>query len=94
MYYLEGNLNVADVNDFIERAGSAPQEFFDEWGIVEQNIYGGVDQNVVTIINAYKTLEEAQKHKAQLDSPQSKKNHKQIGVESFETWIFERRVAR
>jgi len=42
----------------------------------------------------FSSLEETQKHKAEIDSPQSRENHKKLGVESFETWIVERRVAR
>lgn len=95
MFYLVSTLTVADVDAFIEGAGSAPQEFLDEWGIIENNIYRGVDQNIAIIVNAYKTLEEAQKHKAELETPQSKAAHEeQMGVKSYDIWIVERRVAR
>lgn len=94
MFYLIGTITIADVDAFIAGAGSMPQEYLDESGVVEQNIYGSVDQNVVIIVNAYKTLEEAQNHKADIDSPQSWENHKQMGVESFDSWIVENRVAR
>lgn len=94
MFYLMGTMTVADVDAFIAGVESMPQEYLDESGVVEQNIYGGADQNVVIIVNAYETLEECQKHKADIDSPESAEMHKQMGVDSFDSWIVERRVAR
>jgi len=99
MVYLVGTLTVADVDGFIEGAKSYAQEHNyaqehqNEFGVVEHYIYRGVDQNIVIIVNAYKTLEEAQKHKAYIESPELKAGHKQMGVQSFDIWIVEKRVA-
>ena len=93
MFYLVGNLTVADADEFIEGAKSWAQDHGDEWGMVESTHYRGVDKNIVIIINAYKTLEEAQKHKADIEAPHMQAGHEQMGVKSFATWITERRVA-
>lgn len=99
MFYLVGNLTVADADGFIEGAKSYAQEHNyaqehqNEFGVVEHDIYRGVDQNIVIIVNAYKTLEEAQKHKVIIESPENVAGHEQMGVNSVDMWITERRIA-
>ncbi len=99
MFYLIGNLTVADVDGFIEGAKAYAQEHNyaqehqNEFGVAEHYIYRGVDQNVVIIVNGYKTREEAQKHKAGIEAPHMQAGHEQMGVKSMDMWITERPVA-
>lgn len=92
MYYLVSNLNVTDVDGFIEGATSWAQEHGNEWGLIENAYYRNVDQNNVIIVNGYKTLEDAQKHKSFVDAPENQEGHKQMGIKSFEAWVTEKRV--
>ena len=89
MFTLISTLNVADADAFIAGAKSAPPEYLESFGVAEQTLYRGVGQNVVIIANAYKTVEDAQKHKAMLESPDSAAQMKQMGVESFDLWLTE-----
>lgn len=98
MYYLASTLDVADPDGFIEgvkaytREANFAQEDQNEWGVVEHEIYRGVDQNIVIIVNGYKTLEAAQKHQAHIGSPETREVHAQMGVKSYELWLTEKRV--
>ncbi len=95
MFYLVSTLNCADADAFIKSVGALPQEFLDEWGIAENNVYRSVDENVAIIVNGYKTLEAAQKHQAELDKPELRAQHKeQLGVDSYDLLLVDRRVAR
>ena len=89
MYTLISSITVADVDMFVTGAKSQPQEHLDQWGVVNNTIYRSVDQNVVIIVNTYLTLEEAQKHKADLESPEMKAGLEQMGVSSFDVWLVE-----
>lgn len=99
MYYLVGTLDVAEPDSFIEGAKAYAQETGyaqednNQFDVAEHYIYRCVDQNIVIIINGYKTLEAAQKHQAYIDSPELKEGHEQMGVKSYEMWITEKRVA-
>jgi hypothetical protein len=90
MFTLISSITVSDVDMFVAGAKSQPQEHFDQWGVVENNIYRSVDQNVAIIINTYNTLEEAQKHKSDLESPEMKAGLEQMGVSSFDLWLVEK----
>lgn len=99
MYYLVSPITVADVDGFIEgdklyaQERNYGQEHDNEWGVVEHNLYRDVDQDIVIIVNAYKTLEEAQKHKAVIEAPENMAGLEQMGIKSFDLWLVEQRVA-
>ncbi|MBZ0293057.1 MAG: hypothetical protein K8L99_10885 [Anaerolineae bacterium] len=89
MYTFFGSMIVPDTKAFIEMAKSMPKEHLDEFGVVEQTIYLA-DENRVMIVNTYNTLEEAQKHKANIESPEVEAQMKQMGVQlPMDLWIAE-----
>lgn len=90
MFDLISTINVGDVDAFVAGVKSAPQEHLDGLGVVEQTIYRGVGENVVIIAGTYKTLEDAQNHKAILGSSESEAQLKQMGVKSFDIWLAEK----
>ncbi len=99
MFYLVSTLNVTDVDGVIETSKSYAQEHNyaqdhqNEFGVVEHFIYGSVEQNIVIIVNGYKTREEAQKHKAGIEAPHMQAGLEQMGIKSYDMWLTERRVA-
>ena len=75
-------ITLTEVEAFINFAkSSATKEHFEEMGIVEQTIYRVVGDNRVAIVNTYNTLEDAQRHKAILETPELETLMKPFGVE-------------
>ena len=81
---------VPDPDAFIEGSKSHPQEYLDERGIVEQTHFHVIGENRVLIVGTYNTLEEAQNHKAEIESPEVEAQMKQMGVTlPMDLWIAE-----
>jgi hypothetical protein len=90
MYTFFGRIIVPDAEAFIKMSKSMPAEHLDEWGVVEQTFFRIVNENRIMIVNTYKTLEEAQKHKADIESPAVEAQMKQMGVQlPMDLWIAE-----
>ena len=58
---------VPDPEAFIEMSKSHSQEQLDEWGVIEQTLFRVTGENRVLIVGTYKTLEDAQKHKSEIE---------------------------
>jgi len=90
MYTLFSSLIVPDPDAFIEGSKSHSQEQLDAWGVVGQTIFRAADSNRVMIISTYETLEKAQQHKAEIESPEVEARMKQMGVQlPMDLWIAE-----
>ena len=91
MFTLFGFITLTEVEAFLRSAKeSATKEHFEDMRIVEQNIYRLVGENRVAIVNTYNTLEDAQRHKAILETPELEALMKPFGFEFPMTlWIAE-----
>ena len=90
MFTFFGSMIVPDPEAFIEASKSHTKEQLDGWGVVEQSFFRAVDGNRIMIVGTYKTLEEAQKHKAEIESPEVEAQMKQMGVQlPMDLWITE-----
>lgn len=91
MFTLFGFITLTEVETFLNDVkASATKEHFEERGIVDQSIYRMVGENRVAIVNTYNTLEDAQRHKAILETPELETLMKPFGVEfPMSLWIAE-----
>lgn len=91
MFTLFAFITLTKVESFLNHAkSSATKEHFEEMRIVEQSIYRVVGENRVAIVNTYNTLEDAQRHKAILETPELAALMKPFGFEfPMILWIAE-----
>ncbi|MBZ0293056.1 MAG: hypothetical protein K8L99_10880 [Anaerolineae bacterium] len=91
MATLFSRINTSDPKAFIETAKSYPQEERDKWGVIENSVLRVADGSGFMLVSTYKTLEEAQKHKAYIEeSPDVEALMKRMGVQlPTDIWIAE-----
>jgi len=90
MIKLFASVNATDVEALIEALKSWPDEQRELWGVVERRYYHVVGESRVIVVNTYNTLEEAQKHKANVASPEVWDHFEQLGAKPPVTlWIAE-----
>lgn len=84
-------ITLTEVDTFLNHFKSmSTKEPFEQFRIVEQKIYRVVGENRVSIVNTYNTLEDAQAHKAVLESPELAEQMKPFGIQFPMTlWIAE-----
>lgn len=84
-------ITLTEVEAFLNHAkSSATKEDFEEMRIVDQSIYRVVGENRVAIVNTYNTLEDAQRHKAILETPELEALMKPFGFKfPMILWIAE-----
>lgn len=90
MRSLISSFTVADFEAFKKMIESNAKEELEALGIVEQSLYHVADEDRVILVNTYNTLENAQKHKAFLESPEFQAGFAHMGVTSPITlWMAE-----
>lgn len=91
MYTFFSSMIVPDPEAFIEMSKSHPKEQLEEWGVIEQTHFHVIGENRVIIVNTYNALEEAQNHKAIVESSEVEAQMKQMGVQlPMDLWITEK----
>jgi len=90
MIKLFASANATDVDALLKALKSWPDEQRELWGVVERRYYHVIDESRVIVVNTYKTMEEAQKHKANVTSPEVQGHFEQLGAKPPGTfWIAE-----
>ena len=93
MVMLIGSHEVADFDTWKSGSDEMGDEFNQQMGIVDETIYRTMDGNRVVVVNKFDTLENAEKFKAMLESPddETRAMMEQAGIKFPVTvWIAEK----